>query len=287
MHQPYKRLIFSNLMISLVGCTFLLISCETKQGSTTFDYGTQSDSARHYFFKGWEEILDNGRWTESENAFRKAMEFDPDWILGKSMVGRITRNLPERQEILAELQVIKDKAGDDERLLLDVNLLNLEAANNRDLGNVNSEEFTDSRRQLGEVNFGQFSRKYPHDNYFKAEYIEILNANKGAQIALDTLYSIATAYQLSLGFYMSYAATLELELGNIERVNILADKLKEKYTDSSFTNHKMLKARIYLAQDSLQKAKEIIEDVIDMDPNHMIATGMLSQLKNKIQDRNE
>ena len=33
----------------------------------------------------------------------------------------------------------------------------------------------------------------------------------------------------------------------------------------------MLKAQIYMAQDSLQKAKELVIKVVEMDPNHVIA----------------
>lgn len=80
----------------------LCCSCSTSPSTIEYDYGTKIDSARYYFLKGWEEILDNGRWTESEIAFRKATELDPDWLLGKSMIGRITRNLEERQQLYAE-----------------------------------------------------------------------------------------------------------------------------------------------------------------------------------------
>ena len=45
------------------------------------------------------------RWTASEIAFRKALELDPDWILAKSLVGRITRNPQEREAILKEIQL--------------------------------------------------------------------------------------------------------------------------------------------------------------------------------------
>ena len=61
----YFLLIFS--LITLYSCTN-----DLKSG---YDYGTESDSARYYFFKGWSEIMDYGRWTESEIAFRKAVEF--------------------------------------------------------------------------------------------------------------------------------------------------------------------------------------------------------------------
>lgn len=280
-----KRLIYINYtrnLLTLAGVTFFTMACTTNNPvSTSFNYGTQSDSARYYFIKGWEEIMDNGRWTESEEAFRKAVEFDPDWILGKSQVGRITRNLEERQELLQELEFVKNQASEDERLLLDVNLLSLEIANNRDQGIKNSETLK-RKRQLAETNFGKFSRKYPDDNYFKAEYIEFLHVNHGARVALDSLRALASVDQMKIGFYISYSAILELELGNIEKAISLAKVLKETLSDPSYTSPLMLDAQIYMAQDSLQKAKKLVNLVLEMDSNHLIALGKQSLINHAL-----
>ncbi|GAB5555301.1 MAG: hypothetical protein Sapg2KO_48920 [Saprospiraceae bacterium] len=265
---------------SLIGITFSCTDMNTD--SASFDYGTKSDSARHYFLKGWEEILDNGRWTESEAAFRKAVELDPNWALGKSLVGRITRDLEERQKILQELEAVKDQVGPDERKLIEVNMLSLEAANNRDQGIKNTQEFNKSRMQLAETNFGDFARKYPSDDYFKAEYIEFLHANHGAQVALDSLNAMATSAQKQLGFYISYSASMELELGNLDKTIELSRKLNEKMTDPSYTAPLMLQARIYMAQDSLLKAKAYVDKVVEMDANHIIALGLQSRINNSL-----
>lgn len=257
----------------------ILTSCSKSESVLISDYGTQVDSARYYFQKGWEEILDNGRWTESELAFRKASALDSDWLLGKSMIGRITRNLEERQRLYTELEARKNEAAPDERMLLDVNLLSMQAANNRGLGIANTQESTNTRMQLAESNFGAFARKYPSDNYFKAEYIEFLHANYGAQLALDSLKALATSDQMRLGFYLSYSADLELELGNIDRAMALSMILEETLTDPSYLSPLMVQANIYISLDSLQKASDLIDRVVEADSNHMIAIGMQTRLK--------
>ena len=71
-------------------------------------------------------------------------------------MGRITRNLEERQQLWQELELTKHQASEDERLIIDVNLLSLEATNNRDQGIKSSEEFGRLRRALAETNFGKF-----------------------------------------------------------------------------------------------------------------------------------
>lgn len=266
------------------GLAFLcLMSCSPKTHELSFDYGTKNDSARFYFHKGWAEIMDHGRWTESERAFRKASELDPDWLLGKSMVARITRNLEERQQILKKLEQYKNEANDDERLLLDVNMLTHIASNNRDQGIPNTPEFNQKRFALAEKNFGEFARKYPEDNYFKAEYIEFLHLNHGAQTALDSLNLISSPVQKELGFYISYAANLELELGNIKNAKKRLQTLKSKFTDPSYTSPLMLQAQVLMAQDSLQKAYKLINKVIEIDTNHMIARGTQARLKRQLE----
>ena len=264
------------MLISILGsCLLLSLSaCNSPKDSPSFNYGTQSDSARFYYLKGFHEILDNGRWTESEKAYRKALEFDPDYALGKSLVGRITRDLTEREKLLQALQQMKDPRSPDEKLLLDVYLLSMQAYNHRDKGIKASPDFNLQRRQLAETNFRQFVHTYPEDDYVKAEYIEWLHAIHGPKTALDSLKSLATARQKELGFYISYAASLELELGNLPNAIAHSKKLQSLMRDSTYTSYLRLKAEIYLAQDSLHKAKECIDRVVKRDSNHIIALGM-------------
>jgi hypothetical protein len=59
--------------------------------------------------KGWQEIIDNGRWTLSETYYRKAITFDTGFLIGESLVGRITQDADERFKLLNELETLKDK----------------------------------------------------------------------------------------------------------------------------------------------------------------------------------
>lgn len=258
--------------------SLLFSSCDSKPAASSLpDYGTESDSARFYFLKGWQEILDYGRWTASEVAFRKALEFDPDWLLGKSLVGRITRDLGERERLLVELEAAKDQADADERMLLDVNMLSMLAANNRGRGIQNSAEFNTMRRELAEKNFGAFARKYPEDDYFKAEYIEFLHANHGAQVALDSLKALANYRQSQLLFYITYAGSLEIELGDIDAAKArLNDVFKGNWSD--YLSPFVYQVQLLEAQDSFKLAKAQIDLVVLTDPNHLIAVGIQARL---------
>ncbi len=260
-------------------------SCSSHKTSDSFEYGTKSDSARYYYLNGFHEILDNGRWTEAEKSYRKAIEFDPDYMLGKSLVGRITRNLKEREELLQSILKTEKRITNDEKLLLDVYLLSIETYNNRDKGVKVTEEFKTKRKKIVASNFRKFIHKFPGDDYVKAEYIEWLRAIHGPKVTLDSLQILATEKQMKLGFYISYAASLELELGNIEKAIALSENLKELMIDSTYTSYSKLKAEIYIAQDSLHKAKEYVDKIIRIDSNHIIALGMQSEIEKQLAKR--
>lgn len=275
--------LFAKTALTLI-ITAICFSCTSPSTNLSYDYGTQSDSARYYFQKGWEEILDNGRWTESELAYRKAVAIDPNWLLAKSLLGRITRDPKEKLKLLKELQLHVSEAAKDERLLLDVNILSIGASVNRDRGVPNSSEFNQNRRELAEKNFGAFARKYPEDDYFKAEYIELLHANHGAQVALDSIDILATSRQKGLGFYISYAAALQIEIGNIEEAITLSNTLNKTLFDPSFLSPMVLNVQILMAQDSMAKAYALINRVVEADTNHIIAQGIQERLKRAMEN---
>lgn len=268
-------------LFSIIGIN---TSCSSRVDSESFHYGTENDSARSYYMKGFQEILDHGRWTESEKAYRKAIEIDPNYTLGKSLVGRITRDVLERENLLEEVREARASESNDVGLLLDVYLLSMESYNNRDKGIKSTPAFHANRKKLAESNFRKFIHKYPDDNYVKAEYIEWLNAIHGPEVALDSMRVLATEEQMKLGFYISYAASLEIAVGNIDKAIAHSKALKKLMKDSTYTSYLKLKAEILMAQDSFYKAKQYIDRVVDIDPNHIIALGMQSQINNKLAD---
>ncbi|NRB65034.1 MAG: hypothetical protein HRU40_18775 [Saprospiraceae bacterium] len=265
------------LLIMFVGGSH----CRNNQTSTSvlqYNYGTSSDSARYYFQIGWQEIMDYGRWTESEAAFRKAVTFDPDWLLGMSMIGRITQNTQERQTILHQLTSRLDEADPDERLLLEVNIQSHQAAINRDFGIRNDSNFMEMRFRTAETHLGAFARKYPIDNYFKAEYLEVIHHNHGPQAALDTLQAWSTSAQKKLGFYIRFAAFLHLELDQLNEAKNLWLTLLEAAPDPTHLSPLVLEAQILIHQQKLDEGKTILDRVVQMDSNHLIARSMRDQL---------
>jgi len=205
----------NTILLLILSC--IIFSCQKENVPNRYNFGTENDSALYYYNKGWQYILDTGEWTKSEEAYRKALTFDTDFILGQGIVGKITTNLQERLTILKELESKKDQVSNDERLLLDDLMLVLELFNSRDQNIKLDNAFIKNFYESSEKGMRTFIHKYPNESYIKAEYIEVLHANHGAQTALDSIDVLTTSEQKDLPFFISYSAFLESELGNYKK----------------------------------------------------------------------
>ncbi|MEP5611913.1 MAG: hypothetical protein ABJP45_06670 [Cyclobacteriaceae bacterium] len=262
----------------------LITSCKQSAAERSFNYGTENDSALFYFNKGWEQILDLGQWTLSEQSFRKAVAFDNDFILGKSLVGRISGDLAERQKLFEEIWLARDQVSDDERLLLNIFISNISIMNLRGTGSGVSTEVREKHISLAERNFRKFVHKYPEESYMKAEYMETLHALYGAEQALDSLRKLASSEQTMLPFYITYSANLKTELGDFDGALANADQVKAVLNDADIPQQYVLLAEIYYAMDSLEKAKVNINLAIELDPKHLIAQGMKARIERRIME---
>lgn len=276
----------AHLFFMLVLIIICAISCQQSHDTKAFDYGTKSDSALYYFNQGWEQIMDKGEWTNAETSFRKSITFDPNFLIGKSLVGRITQNLDERIQLKQELESQKETATSEERLLLDVYLLNIEIMNMRNQATQEeAREITQKFQSLSESNFRKFVHIFPEESYVKAEYIEVLRSVYGAKPTLDSLKNLVNETQKDIPFFARYSASLETELGNFEQALLQAKHLKEITSEAS-PSPEVLFAEIYFKMDSLRLAKKHIERALQIDPNHLIAQRWKQGIDQTIAARN-
>ncbi|SFR76100.1 hypothetical protein [Maribacter stanieri] len=265
----------------------MLASCQQKQNKTStepavYTYGAKNDSAVFYFNKGWEHILDYGQWTLSEKAFRKAVEFDSTFIVGKALVGKNTTNLNERIQILNDINNSQIKVSEDDQLILEVTRITLELFNARGKNVKLDENFKSFFLTTAEKNYRTFIHKYPNESYIKAEYIEVLNAIYGAKTALDSLQILTTPKQKKVPFFISYAATLESDLGNFKKALSIADDFNNQINDPGIPQPYVLYGSIYLKMDSLSLATSNLDKALQLDPNHIFAQRFKTQLLTKL-----
>lgn len=260
--------------------TFLICFCSCKKtiSPSTFDYGTENDTALFYYQRGWQQIMDNGEWTLAEVSFRKASESDPDFILAKCLKGRISQDLEEREKLLGEIIAAEEKASQDQKLLIEVYKSSLQLMNKREAGIKLDKSTISDHYKLSEKNTRKFVHKYPNEDYVKAEYIEILHANHGAELALDSMNTIAARNQLELPFYLGYAAAMQAELSNFEEALQLLDKQRKVLNDSLKPQFYASSAEVYFEMDSIKLARKYIDKAVKLDSNHLIAKGLQKKI---------
>ncbi len=265
----------------------LFTSCQQKQNKSSnqpavYTYGAKNDSAVFYFNKGWEHILDYGQWTLSEKAFRKAVALDSTFIVGQALVGKNTTNLKERIQILNDLNSSQIKVREDDQLILEVTMITLELFNAREQQIKLEKDFISNFLSTAEKNYRTFIHKYPNESYIKAEYIEVLNAIYGPELALDSLHILTIPIQKRIPFFISYAATLESDLGNFKKALAIADQFNTQINDPNIPQPYVLYGSIYLKMDSLSLATSNLDKALELDPNHIFAQRFKKQLQTKL-----
>jgi len=263
---------------SLILLIAFLNSCVQKVEKKCVKYSTTSDSTLFYYKKGWEQIMDFGDYTAAERSYRKALTFDVDFLIGKSVLARLTLDLKERLQLYETLENKKYKIKSDERLILDVYIALTKYTNLRDQKLSQSQEALQEAFKLSEKNLGKIVYKYPQEIYLKSEYIEVLHALYGAETALDSLNILTSDSQKLNPFILGYKAILTAETKNYDEALIYANKLVEKLKDKNVAKPSAILADIYFKMEDYKKAKIHADKAIKIDPKNLDA----SRLKAKI-----
>jgi len=215
--------------------------------------------------------MDVGNYTASEVAYRKMMSFDKDFLVGLSLLGRITGDLSERQDIERTLENRKQELDGDERLLLDNYIELVKLTNLRETDPEAAKIQLEKAFASGEENLNVLVHQYPDEIYYKAEYIEVLHRNHGPQVALDSLYSLASMHQQQEPFLLGYAANMEAEAGNFEnaldKAAVLANQIKDKQSPKPHVVY----SDIYYKMGKFDKAKKYVQSALKLDPGNIDA----------------
>ncbi len=258
-----------------------LSSCSKKNNFDTLTYTTTIDSVMLYYNTGWKQIMDEGNYAKAEISYRKALKLDPDFLIGKSVLARLTTNLKERIVLYDELEKRKTTVSGDERLVLDVYIALTKFTNIREQKPEKAEEALNEAFAIGEQNLREIIHKYPKEVYLKSEYIEVLHAIYGAEKALDSLYALTSENQKDNPFLLGYAAIMEAELKNYNLAIQKANRLKKIINDTLIAKSDAILADIYFKMDSLKIAKKHADRAFKIDSRNLD----VSRLKIKINEK--
>jgi len=259
----------------------VVFSCktDTKKNNTHLEYSTSENALKHYR-KGWIRIMDEGHYGDAEVSYRRALELDSTFLVGKSVLARLTLDLNERIQLYQELQKKKGNIYGDERLVLDVYTALVYYTNLRDQGASETKIALQEALKIGEENLRKIIHKYPEEVYLKAEYFEILHSIYGPRQALDSLHMLSTISQKENPFLLGFAASMHAELGDYGLAMKKANRLLEVVNDSMLPKTYAVLADIYFKMGSLKIAKSNADRATKIDFRNLDA----SRLKKKIDE---
>lgn len=250
--------------------------------SSKLPYSTASDSAYYYFQLGWRQIMDEGRYGQAEVSYRKALGFDPDFLIGQATLGRLTLDTTERRQIEQAL----DSTGRDlpivERDLFELYSNFVRFTNLRDHSPAAAREMLVGVLPAGQEALGRAIRQYIDEPYLKSEYVELISSNQGPEAALDSFQVLTQENHGSNAFLLGFAASLEAETGNYDEALRLAGELEQVITDPLAPKVPAVYADIYLAMDSLSLAHEYALKATQLDPRNLDASRLLTRIETRL-----
>lgn len=236
---------------------------------------TTNDSAKYYYDKGWDEVMNNGNYSASEVAFRKMYAFDSSFVLGKALLGRISDDAAEQVRLIAEIDSNIGRTHRDERLLVDL----YSTLVKRRVG-----QSTLERHQLHDLALGHLGtvcRTYTDDTYYFAEYIEWINAANGSQGALDSIGRLASDLHQQMPFIIGYKVALHAELKQFDLAEVYLRQLENQLEEKPVPKVAAVKAGLLMQQNKPDQAKYYIDRALALDPKNLD----VQQLKNVLNNR--
>ncbi len=265
--------------VVVVMCFLLLVSCNTDTSKKGVIYTTKVDATLLHYHKGWQEIMDLGDYAAAEVSYRKALANDPDFLVGKSVLARLTLDLEERLALYKTVEENKHTIHGDERLILDVYQALTKYTNLRDQKSKDAKDALQEALNMGEYNFRKIVHTYPHEVYLKSEYIEILHSQYGAQRTLDSMQNLITKKQQNNPFLLGYKAILTAETKNYEDALSSAQALVEQMKGIKAAKPDAILADIYFKMGDYANAEIHANKAFNIDPRNLDA----SRLKEKIE----
>ncbi|MEO0526547.1 MAG: hypothetical protein AAFZ89_04935 [Bacteroidota bacterium] len=260
-----------------------VFACNPKEKTHKLDLSVANSTALDYYNLGWQQIMDYGQYGAAEASYRKAIGIDPNFLIGKSVLARLTLDLGERLSLYKELQIGKEVLTGDERLLIEVYSAFVKLTNVREQTPEKAKDILNKALGVAKKNLGIIVRKYPDEVYLKSEYIEILHALYGARPALDSLEKLRTPDQKRNPFLLGYQASMEAELGLFDLALLRADLLESIISDASVPKSYAVYADIYLKMDSLEKAKQYVDKGFALDKRNLDISRLKTKIDTKLQ----
>lgn len=242
------------------------------------EYSVKSDSALYYYNLGWHQIMDEGRYGQSEVSYRKALSFDPEFLICQAVLGRLTLDDAERASIYQNVENKRGSLPPDEEELLGVYHDFVQYTNRREAGDTTARAFIIKALLEAEKVFRKIVHKYPGEPWMKSEYVEFLKSNHGPDIALDSLASLTRERHADNPFLLGFQASLEAEKGDALEAVRIAKKLEAQTEDRTEPKFWAVSADVYYQLKFLRVAKVFADSAVGLDPRNLDASRLQAKI---------
>jgi tetratricopeptide (TPR) repeat protein len=261
-------------MKSIVTILIILVSTHATIAQT-LPLSTNSDSAKYFYYQGWNEVMNHGNYSASEAAYRKMYAYDSSFVLGQALLGRISDKPEEQKGIITFIESNLDSASTDEQLVIE---LFTELIKRRvDAGTLDQE----SLFELALTNLGLMVKNYDEEDYYFAEYIEWINAARGPKAALDSINKLASASHHIMPFIIGYKVHLNAEIGQFDNAQIYLNQLENQLKGKSVPKVAAVKAALLLKQEKPDQARLYINRALAIDPKNLDVLRLQKSIKNE------
>ncbi|MEE4278131.1 MAG: hypothetical protein V2I82_06665 [Halieaceae bacterium] len=246
--------------------------------SGLYSFGGASKEALNLYRRGWREILLHGRWTEAERLYREAAAADPDFLIAKSVLARITTDSSERQALYEAVEARRDEVDDAGQLLLNTYQATLELFAMRERGESGSAEERTAMMHRAVEDYGAFLERYPNEWSVIIEYVEWVHALEGPQAALDAVESIQASRAQNIDFSY-FPIHFEAELGHHERAAEMAEAFAQRIDIPDAPQPHFLSALLAFERGDFDEAESEASRALALDPRHLLAERLLRRAK--------
>jgi len=203
---------------------------------------------------------------------------DPDFLMAQSLLGRISGNLDERERIQKEVEQRIDTVHGDEGHLLDsylalVNLMNVRVTHPDRAGAVARQALVDAEPILRTI-----VHRYPDEEYYRAEYVEVLNYVHGPQVALDTLGLFLSESGQDNIFLLGYRAELLADVGRLDEAFEEASAFSESFSGRDVPKPHVVLADVLVKMSKFELALPHVMRALELDPRNIDAQRLKASL---------
>ncbi len=268
---------FLSLMV-LGSCT----NRPSENSDTTHFYSTQSDSCLHYYLLGWHQILNQGYYGPAEVSYRKALSFDSTFLLGQSVLARLTEDLAERQAFYDHIAPLSKKMQGVEGDLLEVFLRLMQYTLIRESNLDQAATMRPGLLARAQTLLCAARQQYPDIDYIESECVEFIHATQGAEAALDSLDLFRKDRMMENPFLAGYEAVLLTELKRFDQALAIAEALPRTDDGQAIPRPDVIMAHVLYGWGKLEGARQHIADAVHMDPRNLEATRLQTRVLNAL-----